>query len=129
MLSIFATKLHKIPGGLGFVSRAKMCHRILAEVKITLCNEGLGLAFPARACVMTQEAFDAVQNSDGWSWVSANRIPHLLEGDERFYSLSDSLKDTVSPISNFLKAEHSQFRPASIVYPRGFLPSCLLPGI
>lgn len=106
-----------------------MCHRILAEVKITLCNEGLGLAFPARPCVMTQEAFDAVQNSDGWSWVSANRIPHLLEGDERFYSLSDSLKDTVSPISNFLKAEHSQFRPASIVYPRGFLPSCLLPGI
>lgn len=53
-----------------------MCHQILAEVEIALCNEGLGMAFAARAGLNTQEAFDAGQNSDGWSWVTptASRI-------------------------------------------------------
>lgn len=128
VLSTLATKLHKIPGGLGFGSRAKMCHQILAEVEIALSNEGM--AFAARAGLNTQEAFDAVQNSDGWSWINGNRIPHMLQGDKRVYSsLPNSLKDTVSPMSNFLKAEHSRSCAASIVYHRGLLPSCLIPRI
>lgn len=55
------------------------------------------MAFAARAGLNTREVFDAVQNSDGWSWINGNRIPHMLDGDSGVYSaLPNSLKDSVS---------------------------------
>lgn len=95
VLKGMSTKLYRIPGGIGFGSKAKMCHQVPAEVQIALSNEVM--AFAAKAGLNTQEAFDAVQASDGWSWINGNRILHMLEGDKRVYSaLPNSLKDSVS---------------------------------
>ncbi|KAF2095714.1 hypothetical protein NA57DRAFT_59696 [Rhizodiscina lignyota] len=93
VLDAMSAKLYKIPGGIGNGSRAKMCHQVSAEVAIGLAPEVMALA--ARAGLNTQEVFDAVQASDGASWVNGNRIPHMLEGDNGIYSaVANSHKDT-----------------------------------
>ncbi|KAB2579707.1 putative oxidoreductase [Lasiodiplodia theobromae] len=93
VLKGMGTKLCRIPGGIGFGSKAKMCHQIPPEVQIALSNEVM--AFAAKAGLNTQATFDAVQASDGWSWVNGNRIPHMLEGDKSVYSaVPNSLKDS-----------------------------------
>ncbi|CAI0641592.1 unnamed protein product [Colletotrichum noveboracense] len=93
VLEGMSTKLYRIPGGIGSGSKAKMCHQIPAEVQIALCNEIM--AFAARSGLNTREVFDAIQNSDGWSWINGNRIPHMLDGDSGVYSaLPNSLKDS-----------------------------------
>lgn len=95
VLKGMGTKLCRIPGGIGYGSKAKMCHQIPPEVQIALSNEVM--AFAAKAGLNTQATFDAVQASDGWSWVNGNRIPHMLEGDKSVYSaVPNSLKDSVS---------------------------------
>lgn len=95
VLRALSAVLYKIPGGIGFGSRAKMCHQVLPEIEIALANEAMALA--ARAGLNTQEVFDAIQASDGWSWINGNRIPHMLEGDKTIYSaVPNSQKDSVS---------------------------------
>lgn len=94
VLKALSAVLYKIPGGIGFGSKAKMCHQVLPEVEIALANEAMALA--ARVGLNTQEVFDAVQASDGWSWINGNRIPHMLEGDKTIYSaVPNSQKDSV----------------------------------
>jgi 3-hydroxyisobutyrate dehydrogenase-like beta-hydroxyacid dehydrogenase len=71
-----------------------MCHQVLPEVDIALAAEAMAL--PARAGLNTQEVFDAVQASDGASWIFGNRVPHMLEGDKTVYSaIPNSQKDSV----------------------------------
>lgn len=95
VLECLSKKLYTIPGGIGSGSKAKMCHQVLPEVEIALANEAMALA--ARAGLNTQEVYDAVQGSDGWSWINGNRIPHMLEGDQTVYSaVPNSQKDSVS---------------------------------
>ncbi|CAM1501032.1 Fc.00g101940.m01.CDS01 [Cosmosporella sp. VM-42] len=88
-----SSRLYTIPGGIGFGSKAKMCHQVLPEVEIALANEVMALA--ARAGLNTQEVYEAVQKSDGWSWINGNRIPHMLDGDKTIYSaVLNSQKDS-----------------------------------
>ena len=55
------------------------------------------MALAAKSGLNTQEVYDAVQASDGWSWINGNRIPHMLEGDQTIYSaIPNSQKDSVS---------------------------------
>lgn len=106
VLTALSARLYKIPGGVGFGSKAKMCHQALPEVHIALAAEVFALA--ARAGLNTQEVFDAVQASDGASWIVGNRVQHMLDGDTRIYSaVVNSQKDSVSrtnsyPLSPFL---------------------------
>lgn len=95
VLKALSAVLYTIPGGIGFGSKAKMCHQVLPEVEIALANEAMALA--ARAGLNMQEVFDAVQQSQGWSWINGNRIPHMLDGDQTIYSaIPNSQKDSVS---------------------------------
>lgn len=86
--------LYKIPGGIGFGSKAKMCHQVLPEMDIALVAEVMALA--ARAGLNAQEVFHAVQASHGASWIIGNRVPHMLENDKTVYSaIQNSWKDSV----------------------------------
>lgn len=94
VLDALSSILYKIPGGIGYGSKAKMCHQVLPEVEIALAAEAMALA--ARAGLNTQEVFDAVQASGGSSWINGDRIPHMLEGDDTIYSaIPNSQKDSV----------------------------------
>ena len=94
VLKALSAVLYKIPGGIGFGSRAKMCHQVLPEVEIALANEVMALA--TKACLNTQEVYDSVQAAESWSWINGNRIPHMLEGDQTIYSaVPNSQKDSV----------------------------------
>lgn len=112
VLKGMGTKLCRIPGGICFGSKAKMCHQVPPEVQIALSNEVM--AFAAKAGLNTQATFDAVQASDGWSWVNGNRIPHMLEGDKSVYSaVPNSLKDSVSPPLLIRDSRADEIRPPS----------------
>ncbi|KAK2590618.1 hypothetical protein QQS21_011701 [Conoideocrella luteorostrata] len=112
VLSCLADKLYTIAGGIGSGSKAKMCHQIPAEVQIALTNEVM--AFAAKAGLNTQETFDAVQASDGYSWINGNRIIHMLEGDKRVYSaLPNSLKDTSIIVNHARIVSHPVFLSAT----------------
>lgn len=65
VLDALSSILYKIPGGIGYGSKAKMCHQVVPEIEIALAAEAMALA--ARAGLNTQEAFDAVQSSEGSS--------------------------------------------------------------
>lgn len=94
VLDCLSKILYKIPGGIGFGSKAKMCHQVLPEVEIALANEAMALA--ARAGLNTQEVYDEVQSGRGWSWINGDRIPHMLEADGTVYSaIPNSQKDSV----------------------------------
>lgn len=100
VLEALSAVLYTITGGIGAGSKAKMCHQIMPEVEIALANEAMALA--ALAGLNTQAVFDAVQASDGWSWINGNRIPHMLEGDQTIYSvIPNSQKDSVRPLDLF----------------------------
>ena len=95
VLDAMSGVLYKIPGGVGFGSRAKICHQVMAVIEVALVNEAMALA--ARAGLNTKEVFDCLQKSDSWSWMNENRISHMLEGDTSIYSaLPNSIKDSVS---------------------------------
>lgn len=95
VLEALSAVLYTIPGGIGAGSKAKMCHQIMPEVEIALANEAMALT--ALAGLNTKTVFEAVQASDGWSWINGNRIPHMLEGDKTIYSvIPNSQKDSVS---------------------------------
>ncbi|WP_447387106.1 NAD(P)-binding domain-containing protein, partial [Streptococcus pseudopneumoniae] len=53
VLDSLSSRLYRIPGGIGFGSKAKMCHQVLPEVEIALANEAMALA--ARAGLNTKE--------------------------------------------------------------------------
>lgn len=94
VLDCLSGTLYEIPGGIGFGSKAKMCHQVLPEVDIALCAEAFALS--ARAGLNTQKVFDAIQSSPGSSWIVGNRVPHMLEGDKTIYSaIINSQKDSV----------------------------------
>lgn len=99
VLSALSARLYKIPGGIGFGSKAKMCHQVMPEVDIALTAEVMALA--ARAGLNTQEVFDTVQASKGSSWIIGNRVPHMLQGDTKIYSAeTSSQKDSVSDLES-----------------------------
>lgn len=95
VLEALSVMLYEIPGGIGFGSKVKMCHQVLPEADIALAAEAMALA--ARAGLNTQEVFEAVQRSDGASWIIGNRVPHMLKGVKTIYSaIPNSQKDSVS---------------------------------
>ena len=55
------------------------------------------IGFAAKLGVNTKKAFDVLKSGQGSSWMFENRVPHLLERDERIYSaLNIIVKDVVS---------------------------------
>ena len=70
-------KLYHVPGGLGGGSKAKLIHQIFAGVNIAMASEAMGLA--ARAGLDTRVAFEELLGGEGWSWMFANRVPHMLD--------------------------------------------------
>lgn len=60
-------------------SVAKMCHQHQAATNIIMVSEAMGLA--AMAGLNTKNVFEAVNKSDGWSWMFENRGPHMLAND------------------------------------------------
>ena len=94
-LDCLSTTLYRIPGGVGNGSKAKMCHQVMPEVEIALLAEIM--AFAAKAGMNPRAVFEHVQAGDGASWINGNRIPHLLDGDDKIYSVvMNSAKDSVS---------------------------------
>lgn len=116
VLSALSARLYKIPGGVGFGSKAKMCHQVLPEVHIALAAEVFALA--ARAGLNTQQVFDAVQASDGASWIIGNRVQHMLDGDTRIYSaVVNSQKDSVSVKPPFpLDTQHADHDVSAVFW-------------
>ena len=87
--------LYIIPGGLGAGTKVKMVHQVLAGIHITMTAEAIG--FAAAMGLNTREVFEAVEQSEGASWMFGNRVPHMLEDDKRVYSaLNIIVKDVVS---------------------------------
>jgi len=125
VLKALSAVLYQIPGGIGFGSKAKMCHQVLPEVEIALAAEAMALA--ARAGLNTKEVLDAVQASDGSSWINGNRIPHMLEGDKTIYSaIPNSQKDSVREAPPFTNAISLMLRILTIVYYSQYLETCIL---
>ena len=99
LLDALRTKVYSISGGLGSGSKAKMCHQVLPEIDIALCAEAMALA--ARAGLNAREVFDAVQTSNGSSWIVGDRVQHMIDGDLGQYSvIPNSLKYLVVAFPN-----------------------------
>jgi 3-hydroxyisobutyrate dehydrogenase len=71
--------LYRIPGGISMGSVAKMCHQHQAATNIIMAAEVMGLA--AMAGLNTKDVYEAINQSDGWSWMFENRGPHMLSSD------------------------------------------------
>ena len=87
--------LYNIPGGLGAGTKVKMVHQVLAGIHIAMTAEAMGLA--ASLGLNTKDVFEAVNESEGASWMFRNRVPHILEDDKTVYSaLNIIAKDMVN---------------------------------
>lgn len=87
--------LYIIPGGLGAGTNVKMVHQVLAGIHITMTSEAMG--FAAALGLNTKDAFAALKESEGSSWMFENRVPHMLVQDPTIYSaLNIIVKDIVS---------------------------------
>jgi hypothetical protein len=131
VLDALGTKVYTIPAGLGSGSKAKMCHQVLPEIDIALCAEAMALA--ARAGFNTKEVYDAVQASDGSSWIVSDRVQHMIDGDLRQYSvIPNSSKDSV--MVSVIKSHFddscgemalTMFSPSSCTWPQRSNCRCL----
>src|SRR5438105_12203070 len=63
----------------GIGSTVKMVNQLLAGVHIAAAAEAMALG--ARAGADPRSLYEVISNSAGASWMFANRVPHMLEGD------------------------------------------------
>jgi 3-hydroxyisobutyrate dehydrogenase-like beta-hydroxyacid dehydrogenase len=71
-----ASAIHKIPGGAGAASMAKVAHQLLAGVHICAAAEALALA--KAAGLDTSQFYDIVVGAAGSSWMFADRGPRMI---------------------------------------------------
>jgi 3-hydroxyisobutyrate dehydrogenase len=71
-----ASAIHKIPGGAGAASMAKVAHQLLAGVHICAAAEALALA--KAAGLNTSQFYDIVVGAAGNSWMFADRGPRMI---------------------------------------------------
>ena len=76
--------LHYVQGGAGAASSVKCVNQLLAGVHIAAAAESM--AFAARLGLNPRLVFDYMSNSPAWSWMFANRVPQMLDGDWTPYS-------------------------------------------
>ncbi|CAD6592027.1 MAG: hypothetical protein ASARMPREDX12_005576, partial [Alectoria sarmentosa] len=96
-------KLYHVPGGLGGGSKAKLIHQIFAGVNIAMASEAIGLA--ARAGLDTRVAFEELLGGEGWSWMFANRVPHMLDPAMGRYSAITIIAKDVGIITGTAREE------------------------
>ncbi|KXS15061.1 hypothetical protein M427DRAFT_155509 [Gonapodya prolifera JEL478] len=87
VLTALAARLYVIPGAAGAGSSVKMINQLLAGVHIAAAAESI--AFAARLGLDTRAVYDAVNVSEGASWMFTNRVPHILDADWRPTSALD----------------------------------------
>ncbi|WPG99871.1 Hypothetical protein R9X50_00269100 [Acrodontium crateriforme] len=93
VLQAMSTNLYNM-GAIGNGAKAKTIHQLLAAINIATTAEVLGLA--ATIGLNTQSVFDAIQDSEGASFMFGNRGPHALTNDWHPYSaLGIILKDAM----------------------------------
>ncbi|CAF9943762.1 MAG: hypothetical protein ALECFALPRED_001205, partial [Alectoria fallacina] len=96
-------KLYHVAGGLGGGSNAKLIHQIFAGVNIAMASEAMGLA--ARAGLDTRVAFEELSEGEGWSWMFANRVPHILDPAMGRYSAITIIAKDVGIITETAREE------------------------
>jgi 3-hydroxyisobutyrate dehydrogenase-like beta-hydroxyacid dehydrogenase len=84
VLAATAEKVWRLGDHAGVGSTMKMVNQLLAGVHIATAAEALALGIRAGADPRT--LFDVISSSAGSSWMWQNRIPHILDGDDRALS-------------------------------------------
>jgi putative dehydrogenase len=80
VLDAIAGKVWRLGEAAGAGSTVKMVNQLLAGVHIATAAEAMALGI--RAGADPQTLFDVITSSAGNSWMFANRVPHILEGDD-----------------------------------------------
>lgn len=69
-------KLYIVQGGIGAGSNMKMVHQVLAAVQILAASEAMG--FATHLGLDPIKTYQAVVNSDAWSWMFEHRVPRMV---------------------------------------------------
>jgi putative dehydrogenase len=80
VLAAIAGKVWRLGEAAGAGSTVKMVNQLLAGVHIAAAAEAMALGI--RAGADPQTLFDVITGSAGNSWMFANRVPHILAGDD-----------------------------------------------
>jgi putative dehydrogenase len=78
-LAAVACKVYRLGDAPGVGSTVKAVNQLLAGVHIAVAAEAM--AFGTRAGADPRTLFEVISNSAGSSWMFANRVPHMLDGD------------------------------------------------
>ena len=81
LLDAMAGKVWRLGDEAGIGSTVKMVNQLLAGVHIAVAAEAMALGI--RAGADPQTLYDVITTSAGNSWMFQNRVPHILEGDDR----------------------------------------------
>jgi 3-hydroxyisobutyrate dehydrogenase len=81
VLEAMAATVYELGEAPGVGAAFKMVNQLLAGVHIAAAAEAI--AFAARLGLDLQRVYDVITASAGNSWMFANRVPHVLEGDYR----------------------------------------------
>ncbi len=81
VLAAIAEKVWRLGDQAGIGSTVKMVNQLLAGVHIATAAEALALGIRAGADPKT--LFEVISSSAGSSWMWQNRVPHILDGDDR----------------------------------------------
>jgi 3-hydroxyisobutyrate dehydrogenase len=79
ILEAVAGKVYRLGDAPGVGSLVKTVNQLLAGVHIAAAAEAMALGTKAGAD--PRALYDVITNSAGNSWMFANRVPHMLEGD------------------------------------------------
>lgn len=79
LLDAVAGKVYRLGDRVGVGSTVKMVNQHLAGVHIAAACEAMALGL--RAGADPRALYEVICNSAGSSWMFANRVPHILEGD------------------------------------------------
>jgi len=79
LLDAVAGKIYRLGDRAGVGSTVKMVNQHLAGVHIAAACEAMALGL--RAGADPHQLYEVICNSAGMSWMFANRVPHILEGD------------------------------------------------
>jgi 3-hydroxyisobutyrate dehydrogenase len=79
ILDAVAAKVYRLGDAPGIGSLVKTVNQLLAGVHIAAAAEAMALGTKAGAD--PRALYDVISNSAGNSWMFANRVPHMLDGD------------------------------------------------
>ncbi|QQS11693.1 MAG: NAD-binding protein [Rhodospirillales bacterium] len=87
ILDAVAAKVYRLGDAPGVGSLVKTVNQLLAGVHIAAAAEAMALGTKAGAD--PRALYEVITNSAGNSWMFANRVPHMLDGDYRPLSAVD----------------------------------------